>query len=203
MRQRTSGRAAALTVVVVATIWLAPIASGQGNNQGGTQQPRTTVAPLLRFGDLSVVPGGGSTLTRTRDGVYMSLHAADLAPGTVVTAWWVFFNNPKKCNTSPCTPDDLFNNPEAEGSLVNATGRVVGADGTADYGAFIAVGDTTGAFLGSGLTNPLKAEIHLVTRSHGPALLGDAEQLRQQLTTFNGGCPPNTCANLQASIHQP
>ena len=203
MRKRTSRRAAAFCAILAATMCLVPLASGQDRRQGAAQQSRTTVQPLLRFGDLTVIPSSGSTLTRTRDGVYMSLHAADLIPGTIVTAWWVFFNNPKKCNTTPCTPDDLFNNPEAEGSLVNATGRVVGADGTADYGAFIAVGDATGAFLGSGLTNPMKAEIHLVTRTHGPALLDDAEQLRQQLTMFNGGCPPNTCANLQVSIHRP
>ena len=195
MRTRTSRHATALCGALVAIMWIVPLASGQNG--------RTTVAPLQRFGDLSVIPSSGSTLTRTREGVYMSLHAAELVPGSIVTAWWVFFNNPKRCNTTPCTPDDLFNNPEAEGSLVNATGRMVGADGTADYGAYIAVGDTTGAHLGSGLTNPLRAEIHLVTRTHGPAMLDDPELLRQQLSTFNGGCPPNTCANLQVSIHQP
>ena len=130
------------------------------------------------------------------------MHSAGLAPGTAVNAWWVFFNNPKKCATTPCSVADLSNS-DVQASLVNATGRIVGADGTADFGAFKAVGDTTGAFTGPGLLNAMKAEIHLVVRSHGPALLDDAAQLAQQLSQFNGGCPPNTCANLQVSIHQP
>jgi hypothetical protein len=165
--------------------------------------PLVSVSPLLTFSDHTPVFGGGSQLVRKHDGVYMSLHAPGLTPGTVVTSWWVFFNNPNACRTSPCSVDDLFNNPDAAGSLVLATGRMVGMDGTADYGAFIGVGDATGAVRGAGLTNPLRAEIHLVTRTHGPALLNDPARFREQLTSFNGGCPPNTCGNLQVSIHQP
>lgn len=201
MRKRTSSRAAALCGAIVAVLSLAQLASGQEPNRAGAAQPRTTVQPLVTFGgDHTVIPRSGSTLTRTRDGVFMTMHASELTPGTVVTAWWVFFNNPKKCKTSPCTPDDLFNNPEAEGSLLPASGRLIGSDGSADYGAYIGVGDATGAVVGAGLTNPMKAEIHLVTRSHGPAMT-DSAALHEQLTQFNGGCPPNTCGNLQASIH--
>jgi hypothetical protein len=120
--------------------------------------------------------------------------------------WWVFFNNPHNCATSPCTPADLAN-PAVQGSVASAGGKIIGADGTATYGAFRATGDTTGVFpglgTGEGLLAPLRAEIHLVTRSHGPAILSDPVVLGQQLSLFNGGCPPNTCANLQASIHQP
>lgn len=132
----------------------------------------------------------------------MSFHSSGLTPGTVATAWWAFFNQPKRCATSPCGLPDL-NNPDAQPSLLVATGRVVGADGTADFGAFRAVGDTTGAVFGPGLVNAMKAEIHLVVRTHGPAILDDPQTLQAQLSTFNGGCPPNTCANLQISIHQP
>src|SRR5262249_9302124 len=139
-------------------------------NDSSNEKLRITVQPLLTFSDKNVIPGGGSLLMRTSEGVYMSLHSFGLTPGTAVTAWFAFFNNPKKCATSPCTPAD-FTNAEAEPSLVNATGRVVGSDGTADFGAFKAVGDTTGAAFGPGLLKPFKAEIHLAVRTHGPAML--------------------------------
>jgi hypothetical protein len=171
-------------------------------NSNSNGKAKVSIQRLLTFSGQTVIPGGASMLVRNGKDVYMSLHAAELTPGTVVTAWWVFFNNPKKCATTPCSVADL-SNAEVQPSLVNATGRIVGADGTADFGAFKSVGDTTGAFTGSGLLNASKAEIHLVVRSHGPAILDDAQTLSQQLSIFNGGCPPNTCANLQVSIHQP
>lgn len=169
-------------------------------------EPRISIAPVLNFSDHSVVPATGTTLTRTRDSVFATMHTAGLTPGTAVTLWWAFFNNPHNCATRPCTPADL-SNPAVAGSVVSAGGKIIGADGAATYGAFRTVGDTTGVFAGlstvQGLLDPLRAEIHLVTRTHGPAILNDPVVLGQQLSLFNGGCPPNTCANLQASIHQP
>ncbi|MGH9943874.1 MAG: hypothetical protein ACRD9R_16135 [Pyrinomonadaceae bacterium] len=176
--------------------------ASRAEHRRSRQRPRISVAPVLNFSDRAVVPAAGSLLARNRDGVFMNLHTSGLAAGTVVTAWWVIFNNPRECATSPCSVADLPN-PAVQSSLVNAAGRIIGADGTASYGDFLAVGDTTGAFTGPGLLNAFKAEIHLVTRTHGAALLGDPATLAQQLSTFNGGCPPNMCANLQTSIHQP
>jgi hypothetical protein len=182
----------------------APQAMGQAaeKSRASNQKQRVSIAPVRVFGGPAVVPGTGSVLTRTKEGAYMSLHAFGLEPGTAVTAWWVFFNNPEKCATTPCTPADLSNT-EVQGSLVNATGRVVGADGGAEFGAYRAVGDTTGIHTGPGLLNVFKAEIHLVVRTHGPAMVENSELLKEQLSLFNGGCPPNTCANVQASAHLP
>lgn len=103
-------------------------------------------------------------------------------------------------------PADL-SNPSVQGSVASAGGKMIGLDGTATYGAFRTTGDTTAAFPGirtaEGLLDNLRAEIHLVTRSHGPAFLNDPVMLNQQLNLFNGGCPPNTCSNVQALIHRP
>lgn len=178
-------------------------AAESAEHRRSKQSQRISVRPVLNFSDQTVVPAAGTMLARTRDGAFMTLNTSGLAAGTAVTAWWGIFNNPRACATRPCTPADLFSNPEVHGSIVNAAGRIIGADGAASYGDFIAVGDTTGALIGPGLLEPLKAEIHLVTRTHGPAFTGDPDVLRQQLSMFNGGCPPNTCANLQVSIHQP
>ena len=135
----------------------------------------------------------------------MTFHSQGLTPGTVATAWWVFFNDPKECATDPCRVADLLTNPASQPSLLYAAGRVVGPDGALDMGSFRAAGDTTGgeSFPPFPATNPKHAQVHIVIRTHGPALLADPAALALQLTTFNGGCPPNTCANVQVSIHEP
>ena len=175
---------------------------GRGTSQRNDHEPRITVAPVLNFSDRSVPPAAGSMLARTRGGVFMTLNTSGLEAGTAATAWWVIFNNPRACATRPCSVADLPN-PAVQSSLINAAGRLIGADGAASYGDFIAVGDTTGGWTGPGLLDAFKAEIHLVTRTHGPAILFDPIVLGQQLSMFNGGCPPNTCLNLQVSIHRP
>lgn len=195
---------------MAAALLLAPLAQGQTEqsteiqsaNGESNQKQKISTQPFLTFSGHEVLQGGGSMLARSKDGVYMSFHASGLTPGIAATTWWVIFNQPRKCATSPCGLPDL-NNPDAQPSLMFATGRLIGEDGAADFGAFRAVGDTTGAVFGPGLLNAMKAEIHLVVRSHGPAFLNDPEMLQQQLSTFNGGCPPNTCSNHQVSIHQP
>jgi hypothetical protein len=171
-----------------------------------SQEPQISTHPIHIFGTSDVVPATGTILIRNRDHVFATIHTAGLTPGTVVTFWWAFFNNPRHCANNPCAPADLAN-PAAQGSVVNAGGRIIGADGAATFGAYRRVGDTTGVFPGlgtvQGLLNTRRAEIHLVMRTHGPAMMNDPDMLRQQLSMFNGGCPPNTCANVQASIHAP
>jgi hypothetical protein len=158
------------------------------------------------FSDRSVVPATGTLLIRTRENVFANIHTNGLTPGHVVTSWWAFFNKPENCGTRPCAPSDLLN-PAVQGAAAFAGGKIIGDDGAATFGAYRTVGDSTGVFPGlstvPGLLDPLRAEIHLVMRSHGPALVGDPEALGLQLSTFNGGCPPNTCGNTQVSFHLP
>ena len=45
--------------------------------------------------------------------------------------------------------------------------------------------------------NGLKAEVHVVVRSHGPTV---PENLIDQITTFNGLCDVQECTNVQAAI---
>jgi len=150
-----------------------------------------------------VIPGTGSILVRTKDAVGMTLHSFGLVPGNAYTAWFAVFNNPKACATNPCTGDDLAT-PRVRGVVLNATGQIAGADGTADFGAFRAVGDPSGRAeeLGTAmaLEKPLTAQIFLVVRSHGPASHDDAV-LQAQLSMFNGGCPP--CDDVQITFHLP
>jgi hypothetical protein len=168
--------------------------------------PGITFSPVVNFSTHAIVPASGSILVRNRDNVFATMHTTGLTPGTAVTLWWAIFNNPHNCATRPCTPADL-SNPSVQGSVASAGGKIIGADGAATFGAFRAVGDKTGVFPGigtaEGLLNGTRAEIHLVTRTHGQANLNDPVMLNEQLSLFNGGCPPNICTNLQASIHRP
>ena len=162
----------------------------------------TTAEPVRLFSDQSVrVPRSGSMLVRSGNGVFGSVNTTGLAPGTVTSAWIAIFNTPSACATNPCTAIDL-DNPAVHGGSFSIGARIVGADGAANLGGFRAVGDISDLFRGTrGLILPMSAEIHLVIRTHGAAS-SDPAVLAQQLTMFNGGCPPNTCSNVQITIHQ-
>ena len=186
---------------------LAASALNSPGQSGESAHPRITTRSVVSMATGSVVPTSGSILFRHRDGVAFTFSTAGLTPGDAVTLWMAVFNNPDACATSPCTPAD-FANPAVNGTLLNTGGRVIGPDGTAVYSAYRAVGDLTGARpmfgTGNGLVKPTSAEIHLVTRTHGPANLMDPVVLQEQLSMFFGGCPPpsTACMNLQASVHQ-
>ena len=162
---------------------------------------KTSGAPIMTLPGLATVPGSGSMVVRTKDSVSMTMHTADLVPGYAYTAWWVIFNQPQKCATSPCGEPDLFI-PEVNASVLYAAGQIAGDEGTANFGSFLATEDMTEALFGPGVLNTRKAEIHLVVRSHGLAS-ADPAILAAQVGSFDGGCPPNACEDVQAAVHQP
>jgi hypothetical protein len=160
-----------------------------------------TVSPVTLFMSTAVVPDAWSALVRTDSGVAATVHSTGLAPGSTATLWWVFFNNPTAC-VGGCDLPDLFN-PVVQASVQFASGHVIGGEGVANYGAYITEGDASGCAAPSlpcnGLLDSRAAAVHLVIRSHGQALPG---VINEQISSFNGGCNP-TCANVQASVHEP
>lgn len=168
-------------------------------------------APVFLFASSTEVAGAWSTLVRTDNGVAMTVHTASLTPGTVVTAWWVFFNNPSACTAglfgARCGGGD-FANPATLPSVQAATGRVIGGNGVGDYGAYFAAGatpDCVGFGLPcNGLLAPRNADVHITLRLHGPAV---PSLITEQLSSFNGSCllgEPNEgeCRNVQVSMHE-
>ena len=188
---------------------------GDGQGHGLGRRPGASILPFVDLATGTVVQRSGVLLVRTNDGVFVTLHSSGFADGTVVTGWIAIFNRPQHCATQPCSPAD-FANPAVGGSGYNFGGRSIGPDGSISLGAFRAVDDATGAGTPVNpmppvpLLDPYSAEIHIVLRSHGPAV-GDP----LQFTTFNGGCPPNPagmpgvvspavgCVNAHASVHMP
>ena len=172
------------------------------SNTSAADEP--TSSPVYLISDGSVVPEAISTIERNNAGLSLTMRTYGIQTGTAVTVWWVVFNYPDKCKypnpgVSLCTGADLFGTPEVEASLLFGTGHVIGGDEEANFGAHLNAGDKTYALIGPGLLNPLGAEIHPTIRSHGEALPG---LIHEQIHTFNGGCPPNTCTNLQFTVHQ-
>lgn len=208
-------RSLAIMALAIAALVLASLAYGS-SVQAAAQHSTTNVYMLS---DGSAVPGAWSKLTRNDSGVSATIHTSKLPAGHAVTVWWVVFNHPEHCThgsgTALCGAGDLLllgGDPQVEGTVLYAAGHVIGGSGVGNYGAHLSVGDTSGVLLGvgPGLTNPQGAEIHLVVRSHGPAI---PELVEEQISTFGAGCNnvppgtgtpgPNTCVDLQFAVHEP
>lgn len=139
---------------------------------------------------------GLAKLERNDDGVELNIWTTHL-PAGAYTVWWVVFNNPDAC-VDGCDGADL-GNPAVEGSVLYATGGVVGASGFGYFRADLEVGETEGEVLfGPGLLDA-GTEIHFVIRNHGPAS-SDPDELEAQTTTFEGGCDVFDCYDPQAGI---
>lgn len=156
------------------------------------------------FDTLAEIPGAVSSLRRTDHGVSMTLRTNSLPQGAY-TNWWIVFNDPDKC-TDPipeinalCGEKDLGVE-EVDPSVLFATGNVVGPNGQAGFAAHLSEGDFAGALFGPGLIDARVAEIHIVVRHHGEVI---PMHMPAQIHTFNGGCPPNDCVDLQAAAHSP
>lgn len=136
---------------------------------------------------------GRSNLVRTPNGLRAAVRSTGLTPGDAVTLWFIVFNNPEACSTSPCSvPADVFNS-DTEADFFWGDGRVVGAKGSATFAGSLGVGQTAHSGkveIGAGdavpLTNPRGAEVVLALHSHGPAATGDL--LAAQLGSYTGGC---------------
>lgn len=161
---------------------------------------------LFKVGVPSMKLQGAATLIRSRRSLEMRIAASHLDPNSAYTVWWVIFNRPGAC-VGGCGPTALAN-PATRASVFYAAGFVTGDDGTGNISAHVEGGvlptgldvepDGTVAGLDGG--NGLAAEVHLVIRAHGPVIAGLAHA---QLGSFNGACPPNTCANQQAAVFAP
>jgi hypothetical protein len=175
------------------------------SDQGSAVNPAAapvivTVAPIFEF-----PPGSGSgvsgeaTLTRTSEGLWLDQDLAGLIPGNAYTVWWVIFDNPQGCDAD-CDPSDLSRR-QAQPSLVNGGGFVAGGT-TQFYSSHLARHDVEGrqVQLGdpSGVDNTYGAQVHVVLRSHGTAVMDPADQA-EQTSTFNGFCNP-VCANVSAAV---
>lgn len=162
---------------------------------------------------------GGAVMTRSETEVSARLSMMDLDENSAYSVWWVVFNEPANCVTShSCGESDVFSAPDvlnadqipaAKISVFYADGFVTGSDGIANVYAHLQSGVLpAGTFVNFGWSEPvaggpdansgliagngLGAEIHLVIRTHGPAVAGS---VGVQTTTFSGLCDVQTCTD--------
>jgi hypothetical protein len=158
--------------------------------------------------DGSAIAGAWSNLVRTDHGASFTIHTSGLTAGDAVSVWWVVFNRPEECEAGEgdlsCGAGDLppFGGDfSAEPSVFFATGHIIGGSGGGQFGGYTTTDGPRGEVLfGDGLTNPRGAEIHLVVRTHGPAI---PSMLPGQFMSFGVGCDVNTCEDLQFAAHPP
>ncbi|MDH4118128.1 MAG: hypothetical protein OEX04_08395 [Acidimicrobiia bacterium] len=215
---RTTHRLGAILGVIALMIPAVPAAAHKPHRD-------RSVSPVTFLSD-STRTVGWSSLVRDDDGVHMMFRSSELGANAAITIWWVVFNNPNGCS-NPCGPDDLFlngdptqgfNEAQIEAAQIVAgysTGRVANEDGKATFRDSLlagAVGDEL--IVGSGplIQDSRVAEIHVVARTHGPAIPGLVDE---QLGSYAGGCEVfllpgsdtgnavGVCADFQSATHLP
>ena len=152
---------------------------------------------VFSFDNNLPIENATATLERREDSVEFSLNTT-LDSGAY-TIWWIIFNNPEFCIYG-CDVGDLGIS-EVNASAFWATGGIVEDDNLGSFNAQLGENQLpTGedqVLFGEGLTDSFEAEIHLIARTHGPVISG---QEQEQITTFNGGCPPNVCQDVQFAV---
>lgn len=168
---------------------------------------------------------GTATLHRNANGITVNFKAEGLHPGAY-TIWWVIWNKPQNCITpGACVEGDFFIDVEdKEVDIMYAGGNVVGNNGKGNFSGHLNAGDDSPESInelmglpivgGLELGNTFDAEIHVVLRTHGPAVPG---VINEQIGSYAGGCdapfaiPPFTaypdeigqCADIAAAIFAP
>lgn len=143
---------------------------------------------------------GTSNLIRTKAGVSFNVQTSGLTAGYAYTLWMIVFNNPDAC-TGLCDGSDL-GNPAVNGDVLHSTGSLAGGTGKATFAGSRLEGDNSRSLFGPnapGIIDVNTAEIHFVVRCHGEKIPG---LIHEQIGTFNGGCPPNNCVDVQFSRHE-
>jgi hypothetical protein len=172
---------------------------------GSADQAASSSTVVLSLADLSVIPDSWARLSRRSSSIWFSLKTT-ATPGDVYTTWVCGFDNPDQCApaagafmlTPSCSYDELMAGQAGAfcqwgaGQVADASTGAVETSNTinSNYSGQIIIND--------GIDNYETAEVTLVLRSHGPVLGGEAGE--DQLKLFDGGCPPNTCADQQAAV---
>ena len=208
-----------MILIVLLLTALAPLMVAQDE---GMAEPVVQSSTVHRFSDMSEVDGGFAHLTRFENGVTMAVSTNDLVQGEVYTVWWVIFNEPENCSDGVCDVDDVLivqdgivPRDEDGNRLMNMEG-IAGAnvsiqhaaggyaqDSTLHTSASLGIEDVPGIILGPGLLDAQNAEIHLVIRTHGPAV---EDAFANQISTFGGGCEPMDalpCDDVQFAVFTP
>jgi hypothetical protein len=85
-------------------------------------------SPVFSASD-GVTEDGAAWLKRSKDRVDGRIMATVDMLGSPYSVWWIIFNNPAACATTPCGFDDLLDE-DVGAAVFNASGAISAADGT-------------------------------------------------------------------------
>ena len=195
------GRNLLKTVGIAAILSMPATAFSDEVNSGNGVTPNVSNSDVIRIDGGAVVVDGVSRLFRDKRGVRVEIVTSGLDTDAVYTVWWVFFNDPNACATTPCTEMDLMN-PATISGVMWADGFHASSAGIGSMTASLLENDVSGEqapFAANTLQNAAKAEIHMVLKSHGLP----AANIFAQVTTSEGGFACGACADTHFAIHQP
>lgn len=194
-------RASTMQLLVVAGLTAAALLTVQALPAAASASHQKAAVYDLPTG-LTEVDGAGAKLGRMANGSSFTLHTSGLNGGHAYTVWWIVFNYPQYC-THPmlagvaCGFEDLyapdfglFGDPRVEALIVRAAGHVVGNNGRASFGGYLAAGESADAVLGWGLANPDGAEVMLDVLDHGAKDPGNVPNQIHTFVTEEGSCNP-------------
>ena len=145
------------------------VSADQWYREAPTAQGSCVDAPVTPMGESGV--SGTARLCGDGDGVRTELEANNLAAGDAYTAWFVYFDDPSACQSTPCAPPAVLGDDPA-GVLGRIDSLVANDSGAATFGATI-----RGMRMSSG------AEVHVPIFGHGVANSEDNRALARQLLT--------------------
>jgi hypothetical protein len=207
-----------MKIKLIKSLGILVIASASGVALAGDANAPLQGRPAVTISNMNVFPNGpavvgASVLTRYNTFVEATVSATGLAASGAYSWWWVVFNQPQFC-VDGCGLDDLpagatpvsNGDPRVQASLLWGGGFVANGTGAAEVRALLERNKAPGEVrFGPGLKRPRHAELHIVLRSHGPAVAGE---VADQIGSFNGGCTPEEIAammcpnaNVQFAAH--
>ena len=194
-------------------------ATGANGTDGVDATVNITMSTADVYSPKTSEVSGSSTLYRTDNTITATLETTGLIAGHAYTLWVLVFNQPENCGGSPCALSDLKNVP-AKAEMLGGSGLVADMNGKGTFSCNIMENDGTSSINDSlgmpidvgGIWDAQTAEVHLIVRSHGPAISG---QVIEQISSYGGGCttflsPPfsavpmleGECVEILASIHK-
>jgi hypothetical protein len=212
MKDRLISGLGALLFLAAGDVAVANNPATNNAQSSGHGRPQVTVSDMAAFPNGPELVGV-SVLTRYNTFIEGTVSTTGLATNGAYSWWWVVFNRPEFC-VGGCGLDDLpagatpvsNGDPRVRASLLWGGGFVANGAAAAEVAAHLDRGKPPGEVrFGPGLQRPRHAEIHIVLRSHGPAVAGE---VAEQIGSFNGGCTdeeiaammcPN--ANVQFAAH--
>ena len=183
-----------LGVAIVALTTLPAWAGGGPGMEVKAKRYKEVVETHPSQGDVRAIEGSEAILLTTSKGAFASLETSELTPGNAYTLWFVAINNPKACKNTPCKGSDVLGmSAEVQSDVGYGDGLIAGPDGKGVFTTHRTVGEIPQAWIGTGLTQPEIAEIHLVVHDHGPLIAGREAEM---IGTFRGACTEESLSKM-------